>query len=100
MERQQEELGLKFKQVKRCWCLGGEEFRAKLLVREVLEAMGWTEKEFSRRAKGDKGKVRLVWQLRAETTMTLGWIARRLQMGTGGYVNHLLYQRRKAANVS
>jgi hypothetical protein len=60
--------------------------------------MRWAgrEKELSRRAKGDKRKVRLGRQLRAETTMALGWIARRLQMGTSGYVNYLLYQRQKA----
>ena len=96
MERRREKRRPEFKPVKRGWCLGGEEFLAKLLVREGLEAMGWTEKEFPRRAKGDKGKVRLARQLRAETTMTLGWMARRLQMGKGGYVNYLLYQRRKA----
>jgi hypothetical protein len=58
--------------------------------------MGWPEKELPRRAEGDQGKVQLARQLRAETTMALGWISRRLQMGTGGYVNYLLYQRRKA----
>ena len=31
----------------------------------------------------------------AETTMTVGWIAERLAMGTRGYLNHLLYRRRK-----
>ena len=32
---------------------------------------------------------------KAETTMTVGWIAERLAMGTRGYLNHLLYRRRK-----
>jgi len=32
---------------------------------------------------------------RAETTMTVGWIAARLGMGTRGYLNHLLYRQRK-----
>ena len=40
-------------------------------------------------------KVALAARLRAETTMTLGWIAERLAMGTRGYLNHLLYRRRK-----
>ena len=31
----------------------------------------------------------------AETTMTVGWIAERLAMGTRSYLNHLLYRRRK-----
>ena len=32
---------------------------------------------------------------RAETTMTVGWIAECLALGTRGYLNHLLYRRRK-----
>ena len=36
-------------------------------------------------------------RLRAETTMTVGWIAERLAMGTRGYLNHLLYRRRSWA---
>jgi hypothetical protein len=39
--------------------------------------------------------VALAARLRAETTMTVGWIAERLAMGTRGYLNHLLYRRRK-----
>ena len=31
----------------------------------------------------------------AETTMTVEWIDERLAMGTRGYLNHLLYRRRK-----
>ena len=55
-----------------------------------LKDLGWTEKELSRRRKGDKGKVMLARQLRAETTMTLGWIAERLRMGSWTYVSNLL----------
>ena len=40
-------------------------------------------------------KVALAARLRAETTMTVVWIAERLAMGTRGYLNHLLYRRRK-----
>jgi hypothetical protein len=40
-------------------------------------------------------KVVLAAHLREETTMTEGWIAERLAMGTRGYLNHLLYRRRK-----
>jgi hypothetical protein len=87
MERWREKLGPEFKPVKRGWYLGGEEFRAELLVQEGLEAIGWTEKELSRRAKGDKRKVRLARQLRAETTMTLGWMASRT------YVSNLLREK-------
>ena len=37
-----------------------------------------------------------VAHLRAETAMTVKWIAQRLAMGALGYVNHLVYLRRKA----
>jgi hypothetical protein len=63
------------------------EARAERLVREGLEAMGWTEKELPRRAKGDKKKVRVARQLRTETTMTLGWMATRT------YVSKLLREK-------
>jgi hypothetical protein len=42
------------------------------------------------------GKVALGARLRAETTMTVGWIAERLEMGSRGYLNHLLYRQRKS----
>ena len=35
-------------------------------------------------------------RLRAETTMTAGWIAERLGMRTRRSLNHLLYRRRKS----
>ena len=41
--------------------------------------------------KGDPAKVKLAQRLRAETTMTLNWIAQRLQMGTKTHLAHLLY---------
>jgi hypothetical protein len=40
-------------------------------------------------------KGALAARLRAETTMTVGWIAERLTMDTRGYLNHLLYRRRR-----
>jgi len=118
--RRREELGPEFKPVERGWCLGSEAFRAELLaatvervgashygaerqaagevraeglVRARLAALGWTEKELSGRAKGDQGKVKLARQLRAETTMTLRWIANRLHMGSWTYVSNLLREK-------
>jgi len=41
------------------------------------------------RAKGDAQKVTTAVRLRAETAMTVKWIAQRLQMGGPGHVNHL-----------
>jgi len=55
----------------------------------------WQEAELKIRPKGDPVKVALAARLRAEMTMTVGWIAERLAMGTRGYLNHLLYRRRK-----
>ena len=36
-------------------------------------------------------KVSLAARLRAETIVTLDWIAKRLRMGTRGHLAHLLY---------
>jgi REP element-mobilizing transposase RayT len=119
--RRREDLGPEFKPVERGWCLGSEQFRAELLaaagkqvgeshygaerqeigevraqrlVKEGLRALGWTETDLSARSKGNKDKVKLARQLRTETTMTLRWIANRLQMGSWTYVSNLL--RKKA----
>jgi len=122
-ERRAGETDEAYKGIRRGWCFGGESFReellgqmeermgaehygkerqetaevkAEILVREEMRRLKWGESELGRRAKGDVGKVALAVRLRQETVMTVKWIAERLQMGTGGYVNHLLYQRRKA----
>jgi len=50
------------------------------------QRLGWTEEDLSRWRKGDARKVPLARQLRGETTMTLAWIAGRLQMGTASRV--------------
>jgi putative transposase len=121
MERRRgEDLGAEFKPVERGWCVGSEAFREELLasagervgrshygserretgeakagrlVRAGLQALGWTEKELSQRAKGDKRKVELARRLRGETTMTLRWIAEHLQMGSWTYVANLLREK-------
>jgi putative transposase len=123
-ERRTGGCGEEYQGLRRGWCFGGEIFREELLgrmeqrlgqehygkergetaearaealVRAELKRLKWKEAELSRRAKGDAGKVALAIRLRQETVMTVKWIAERLQMGTGGYANHLLYQHRKAA---
>ena len=60
-----------------------------------LKRRGWKEAELEQRAKGDAGKVGIARKLRAESEVTVQWIAVRLQMGAPGYVNHLLYRQRK-----
>ena len=106
-----------WKQIRRGWCLGDQEFRAELLeqmgarlgrhhgggerreteaaraerlVAEELERRGWGGKELARRRKGDRQKVGLARRLRGETTMTLDWIAERLNMGTAGHLANCL----------
>jgi len=106
--------------VERGWCLGSEVFRLELLaaaaervgrshygverqeagevkaerlVREGLQELGWAEKQLAERRKKDKGKVKLARQLRAQTTMTLRWIAERLRMGSWTYVSNLLREK-------
>ena len=71
------------------------EAQAELIIAKELKRWRWQEADFKTRPKGDSVKVALAERLRAETTMTVGWIAERLAMGTRGYLNHLLYRRRR-----
>jgi len=117
--RRQEELPEEFRSGERGWCVGGEQFkrelleqvsvgpgpshfgeavqeaedlRAERLVREALRQMGWSEADLKARRKGDPRKLELARQLRARTTMSVGWLAERLSMGTRGYLAWLLSQ--------
>ena len=71
------------------------EAKAERLVQEELAKLGWTEAELATRRKGDRAKLKLAVQLRAETTMTLKWIAARLKMGTGASLSNLLSAQRR-----
>ena len=51
---------------------------------------GWDEDQLRARRKGHRSKVMLARRLRQETTMSLKWIAARLQMGTWTCVSNLL----------
>jgi len=115
--------GKEFRAIRRGWCLGEETFRQELLaqmsgrmgaehygveraetaaalaeriIREELKRRRWQEAELEIRRKGDPAKVALAARLRTETTMTVGWIAGRLQMGTRSHLNHLMYRFRKS----
>ena len=120
--RRQAEAGADYKQVRRGWHVGDEPFRQELLgqmsgkvgrehygqeraetaehraeriIREELKRHGWKEEDLSARLKGDPVKVKMAGRLRADTTMTVAWIAQRLAMGTPGYLNNRLYRWRK-----
>lgn len=122
-ERRAQEAGTDYKELRRSWYFGGERFRKELLG-QMTERMGaehygeerqetaleraegivlaelkrrrWTESELERLPKGDKGKLEMAERLRAESVVTVKWIAERLKMGAPGYVNHLLYCQRKS----
>jgi hypothetical protein len=75
---------------------GGEERReseaawAEPMVKDDLKRRGWTERDLAQRPKGDGQKLKLARRMRAETTMTLHWIANRLNMGAAGSLANLL----------
>jgi hypothetical protein len=121
-ERRGTEEGEEFEPIRRGWCLGEETFREQLLTQmsermgaehygeeraETAEALAdliiaeelklgrWQEADLKTRPKGDSVKVALAACLRAETTMTVGWITERLAMVTRSYLTHLLYRRGK-----
>ncbi len=106
-----------FKAIRRGWCLGGEQFRKELLdsvgagasepfradarretteekarrlLHEELDKLGWTGAELVKRAKGDARKIQIARRLRAETAVTLKWIAAELHMGTWTHVANRL----------
>ena len=118
-----QEAGEDWKAIRRGWCLGGDAFRRELLaqmdghvgehhygaersesaeakaerlVQAGLNTARWTEEDLRLRRKSDEVKIKLAAQLRQETTMTLKWIAQRLQMGAWTHLNKRLYEHRKA----
>ena len=66
------------------------EAKAERLVLKELKKLRWTKDDLAQRRKGDSGKVRIARRLRQETTMTLAWIAQRLNMGVWTHVSNLL----------
>ncbi len=56
--------------------------RAVRIIAQELERLGWTEAQLRERRKSDPAKLVLAARLRRETTLTVGWIAARLRLGT------------------
>jgi len=52
--------------------------------------LNWDETALAERPKGDAAKMLLARQLRTETTMSLKWIAQRLEKRSWTYVAKLL----------
>jgi hypothetical protein len=66
------------------------EEKARRILREELDKLGWTEPELAQRAKGDMRKIRIARRLRSETAVTLKWIAAELNMGIWMHVANRL----------
>ena len=117
--RRQAERDQEFKPVGRGWCVGSKQFRAGMLrhieeqrgkwhygaelsesaaakaervIAEELRVGSVTEDQLTAWRKGHPFKAKLAAKLRAETTVTVSWIAQRLTMGTRGHLAHLLYR--------
>ena len=58
-----------------------DEQKAERLVVGELKRRGWTEEDLEGRRKTDTVKVKMAARLRAESVMTMDWIAQRLRMG-------------------
>ena len=116
------EAGAGYKPIRRGWFLGDQALREELLaqvnaqagdghygeeLRESAEAKAerivagelkrrkWGERTLAERRKGDPAKIAIAQRLRAETTLTLAWIAERLKMGTKTHLAQLLYWQRR-----
>jgi REP element-mobilizing transposase RayT len=121
--RRHQESEEEFRSVREGWCLGDDKFREELLakveggagrshygeeIQEASEAKAariideelrravWSEADLKLRKKGHPSKIRMALRLRAETTVTLRWIATRLRMGSLGHLSHLLYWQQRA----
>ena len=64
--------------------------KAERVVKKQTERLSWDEDALWGHPKGHGAKVRLARRLRQETTLSLKWIAQRLQMGSWTYVSNLL----------
>ena len=67
-----------------------DEQRAERIVRAGLTKLGWRDENLRLHRKSHPNKVALAKALRAQTAVSLKWIARRLDMGTWSHVSNLL----------
>jgi hypothetical protein len=125
--RREGELEEEFKPISTDWCLGSEQFRADMLeyierqrgkwhygselgqssqakaeklIAQALRTQAIPEERLALWRKGHPFKIKLAARLRAESTVTLGWIARRLKMGSRGHLAHLMYLHQHGDNRS
>jgi REP element-mobilizing transposase RayT len=118
-QRRTSEKAMHWKPLRRGWCLGDDAFRDELLeqvsrksteqhggperieaveqkaeriVREELRKLGWTARELRKARKGASEKVAIALRLRRETTISLKWMAGRLQMGSWTHAANRIYE--------
>jgi len=72
--------------------------KAEAIVRDGLRRLRWKEEQLAAVRKGDARKVEIAMRLKAGAEVSSAWIARRLAMGSRSYLDHLLWQARKAGN--
>jgi hypothetical protein len=65
------------------------EEKARRIMQEELDKLGWRARDLAARSKGDVRKVRLARRLRTETGVTWKWISEQLHMGTWTYAASL-----------
>ncbi len=68
------------------------EEKARCILREELDALGWDGAALAPRSQGDARKVRIARRRRTETSVTLKWIAEHLQRGPWTHVANRLSQ--------
>jgi putative transposase len=115
--------GSEWKGIRRGWCLGGPDFKARLLeqmegklgehhagelkresaeargeriLAEELRRLGWNEARLEQGLKSDPVKLAIAARLRRETTLPLKWIAGRLHLGSWKSLNPKLHRWMKA----
>ena len=69
-----------------------DEQKAESIIANRLNLLGWSKPDLTARPKSEPSKVRLARDLRAQTTVSLKWIAHRLEMGSWSNVFNLVHQ--------
>jgi putative transposase len=69
-----------------------DEQKAEAIISARLKKLGWRKADLVARRKSDPRKVALARELRSQTTISLKWIARRLEMGSWTHVSNLLHE--------
>ena len=72
------------------------EQKASRIISEEMSRLGWKETDLVSRLKNHPDKLVIATRVRKETTLSIRWIAARLQMGTYKSVKSMLHERMHA----